>query len=183
MEIPAFCSRWYPIFVRMGYPQLDIREFEDGEWAIIEMLNAPLVPSLVQWRYVLTGMRNVMITESFIEKYVRQIDPRYGEFWEREARATQKVEDEAQAAEKHRKDLQDHAFNAIRKNEDLCERIAKNGLAEMNLDKIVQHVDPKKLGARNVSHFLVSDSQNVLPSGGGEPQGAGTGSPDAGSAG
>jgi hypothetical protein len=136
----SFWSKYHDWFVEMGYPQLDIQKYEDGEWAIIETLNRPVVPSMTRFKVILQGMKNVEISRGFIEKYVKQIDPLRKEFWDRERRATQQAEDAVEIRERHAEDSAERAAAAIVGNDALMERITRNGLSEMNLDKIAKHV-------------------------------------------
>jgi hypothetical protein len=138
-------SKFYPMFCALGYPQLDIVRYEDGEWSIIEYVNAPLVPSLTKWQHVLKGMRNIEITEGFIKRFVRQIDPRERQFWERENEATDAMEKEKDAQEQHAYELSDRTAAVLLKNEALKERIAKNGVIELDLNRIARHIPATQL--------------------------------------
>ncbi len=162
MEIPAFCSQYYPMFVELGHPELDIRVFDDGEWAILEMYNAPIIPALVKWKYVLTGLRNLPITRTFVEKYLKQIDPRSSEFWALQDAKSQEADANADAIERKQAELSERAYEVIRGNESLCERLAQNGERELNMDRLALAAGPKKLGYGNhVSYFPVSHGQDV----------------------
>ena len=136
----SMVSNWYPMFCDLGYPQLDVIKYEDGEWCIIEYLNAPLVPSLTKWHHVLRGIRNTEITEGFLKKYVRQIDPREREVWDREQEKTEAMEAEKLAQEKFAERKADEVSKVLSKNEDLKERFAKNGAIELSLDRIARHI-------------------------------------------
>jgi hypothetical protein len=138
-------SKWYPMFCDMGYPQLDIVRYEDGEWAIIEYDNAPLLPSLTKFRHVLSKLRNVEITEGFVRNYVKQIDPRHRQFWDRENSATERMESEKLAQENHAHDLAEAAMKGLAKNEALKERIARNGIQEMSLERIARNIPTSQL--------------------------------------
>lgn len=141
----AMVSKWYPMLCDLGYPQLDVVRYEDGEWAIIEYDNAPLMPSLTKFRHVLTGLRHVEITEGFLRNYIRQIDPRNRQFWDRERQATERMESEKLAQENHAHDLAETAMKVLSRNEDLKERIAKNGIQELSLEKIARNIPTHKL--------------------------------------
>jgi len=138
-------SRYYPMFCKLGYPQLDVIRFEDGEWCIIEYLNAPLVPSLTKWHHVLKGLRNIEITEGFLKKFIRQIDPRERAFWDREQNATNRMEQEKIEQEQFIEYRVEQTVKALSKNEALKERIAKNGVQELDLHKIARHIPPNQL--------------------------------------
>lgn len=124
----------------MGYPFLDIVQYEDGEWSIIEYQNAPVVPHLTQFKHVLQGMRNIEITRSFVEKYVKQIDPQRGEFWARERAKTAQVLAEREAADKHKLELVDKAHKTVTANTHLMDRIARNGTKEIGLKEIAKNI-------------------------------------------
>jgi hypothetical protein len=141
----AMVSKYYPMFCLMGYPQLDIIRYEDGEWSIIEYENAPLVPALTKWKHVLTGLRNIEITEGFVRKYVRQIDPQFQAFWDRERERTEKMEAEKEYLETQVEEKVDAVVKQLSKNDDLKERIAKNGPGELALEKLALAIPEAKL--------------------------------------
>lgn len=137
------CYIWSPYhkwFVEMGYPQLDITQYEDGEWAIIEWQNRPIMPATTQFHHILKGMRNVLITRGFVEKYVKQIDTQKKEFWDREEAASQAVEDEFEETQNKADDLATAATKAVTGNPDLMERIVKKGISEMDIFNVRKNV-------------------------------------------
>jgi hypothetical protein len=147
-----FVGPHYRMMCELGYPQLDIKQWDDGEWAILEMLNAPLMPSYTKFHYILKKIRHVEITESNVKRLVRQIDPNYPEFWLREAQKTAAVDNEHAAKEKHSEDLVTRMCAAVTKNPDMMDRIARFGVSELNPDKIALRVaqnypaEARKLG-------------------------------------
>jgi hypothetical protein len=141
----SFVSKWYPIFCRLGYPQLDVVQYEDGEWAIIEYDNAPIIPSMTRFHHVLKGLRHIEITEGFIKRWVEQLDPRKRFLWEREQKRTEEMELEKEAQEKHTEQLATDTVKVISKNEDLKERIAKYGIGELDLERIARHIPQQQL--------------------------------------
>jgi len=145
MKVSYANSDYYHWFVELGYPQLDIVVFEDGEWAIREFYSCPIVPSMTQWKYVLQGMRHIEITKSFVEKWCHRLDLTRKEMWDLEEAKTAKVEADHAAVEVHREEFANAALNIIKKNDDLVERVAKNGPQEINLDKIAKHIPESKL--------------------------------------
>jgi hypothetical protein len=144
-KVSSMCSDYYHWFVEMGYPLLDIVTFEDGEWAIREYQTLPVIPSLTKWRYILVGLKNIPITYGFVSKWVQKMDLTRQEAWDREEAKSRAVELEQEKREEHRKEFADKAFQAIRGNEDLMERVAQNGLAEINLENIAKHIPDTKL--------------------------------------
>lgn len=143
--VSSFCSKYHPWFMEMGYPLLDIIEYEDGEWSIIEMEHMPIIPAETKWKHILTGMRNIEISKAFIRKYIDQIDTCKKAFWDREEMETEKVNMQEEEREKHREEFSDKAFEAIRGNPWLMDRIVKNGLGEINLDRIMKHIPRARL--------------------------------------
>lgn len=133
-------SDYYIWFLELGYPQLDIVKFADGEWAIIEYMNTPIVPALTKFKTVLSGLRNMEIQFDFVRKMVLRLDPTRREFHAMHADKSQKVHDEHAALERHRQDSVERAYLAIKKNEALMDRIAREGLSQMNLWNIRKHI-------------------------------------------
>jgi len=140
----SMVSDWYIWFCELGYPNLDINRYPDGEWEIIEYYNAPIVPSLTKWNRVLYGIRNVVITPGIVEKYVKQLDLHSDEIWDKYDHKTEELEAEQKALERHQKETVDRAYEAIRFNPALMERMARGGITEMNIPNIRKHI-PKSL--------------------------------------
>ena len=138
------CSEYHHIFVGLGVPQLDIKRFEDGEFAIREFYRSPVVPSLTPWKYVLTKLRNVEISEGFIRKYLWQIDPRTKAFWEKDE--AERVERESTRAyyenEKAERIMQ--LGKELSKNEDLMERARRIGPAAFDLENIGRKIHAER---------------------------------------
>lgn len=133
-------SDYYCWFVHMGYPQLDVVEYPDGEWAILEYQNTPIIPCLTKYKVVLSGLRNIEKTYGFCKNYVNQLDPMKPHFWAREEEKTSAMWREHLALDRHREDSVEHAFQAIKRNPDMMDRIARNGVAEMNLWNIRKNI-------------------------------------------
>jgi hypothetical protein len=139
------CSKYHKWFREMGYERLDIVTYPDGEWAIIEFEKVPVVPCIARWKVVLSGLRHIEITKGFVKKYLSKIDNTRQEFWDIERAKTRAVFAEQDAKERAGKDRAELAYQALRRNPNVMERIAKNGLHEMNLDRIVKHIPTQKL--------------------------------------
>lgn len=136
-----FPSNYHSWFRRLGYPNLDLVEYSDGSWIIIQYLSSLATPTpLLKWQMVLGYMTNVIPTFGFVEKYVKRLDITKREFWARQEAKTKEVEDEHAALGKHREDFVNIAHKSFMKNPHMMERIAKNGLGEMDLDKLAKHV-------------------------------------------
>ncbi len=139
-------SKYHHWFVELGYPQLDINEYSDGEWAIIEYLNSPVIPCQCKWNVILGGLRHIIPSFSFCEKYVQMLDTKKRYYWEMEELKSRQAEMSAEDMDKHREELSNKAFFAVRQNPFLMERIAQNGLQEMDLKNIAKHI-PRSAGA------------------------------------
>lgn len=139
------CGPWYSWCVELGYPNLDVQQWPDGEWAIIEFYNAPINPGLTRWNYMLQGMKNIEISGGFLERYTAQLDLRKQQAWDA-LDAKEKEQDEEKARlDRHAEDSAERAKNIIMQNPDLVERIAKNGLQEIGLQKIARHIPRHQL--------------------------------------
>lgn len=133
-------SPWHIWFVELGYPELDILRYEDGEWFIMQYYNAPVVPCLTRWQTVLGGMKNVEIGYGFCEKWAKALDLNRKEYLLKEEAKSKACEDEWEKVEQHAEDSAERAATAIIQNPDLMERIARNGMHEMTLGSIAKHV-------------------------------------------
>jgi hypothetical protein len=136
----SMVSEYYPIMQRIGYPQLDIKRFWDGEWAIKEYLNPPLVPSLTEWKYILKGLRNLPISEGFILDQIKSLDPQYTQFWIRELEKELAVEKNNEKNEQNRRESVEKTIQELLKNEALKERVAKFGIREMTPERIAYRI-------------------------------------------
>jgi len=147
-------SEYYTWFVDLGYPNLDIvRHREnywiesdrswltaDGSWSIIEYYNAPIIPSLTRWNFVLANVNDHEISASFVEKMVKMLDLRRKEYWDLCEAKTKAMEDEREALERHAQDIASRATDLIMRTPTVVERIAKNGLQEMDPVNILKHI-------------------------------------------
>lgn len=134
------CSPWYIWFCELGYPNVDILKYEDGEWDIIEYYNAPIIPGLTKWNQILYGMRNIEITRGFVTKYVNQLDLHRRRVWDDAEAKTAAMEKEKEKLEDHAQDVAERAKNIIMGNAGLVERVAKNGMHEINPENIWKHI-------------------------------------------
>lgn len=127
-------------FSEMGYPELDILTFEDGEWSIIQYHRQPIVPTLTPWSHVLTKMRHIEPSWDICRKWAEQLDLEKRHVWEEQEKLEARARQELAAEERHAKDFTDRAYTAIRSNPDLMNRIAKNGLGEMGLRQMARRI-------------------------------------------
>lgn len=129
----SMTSPWHVWFVEMGYPRLDINKYDDGEFEIIEYLRTPVIPSLTPWHRVLMGVRHQEITPWFCEKYVSNLDLEKRHVWDECDRRDEEVKRELFEQDMHVADFSKRAFEAVKNNPDLMERIAREGLGAMSL--------------------------------------------------
>jgi len=144
----AAVGPYYDICCDLGYPQCDIVKYPDGEWAVIFYENAPLVPSMTQYRVISSGIRHKEISHSLVSKLILESDPMRQRLWERERLKTKQIESDHKAREEHRDATLNEAVAVMTKNDDLMQRVAKNGMGEVDLSAIAQNIDPAKLSKR-----------------------------------
>ena len=135
-------SRHYKMFCDIGYPHLDINEWPDGEWAILQYWNAPLIPTMTRWNYVLTGLRNVEKSESFVKDYVEIIDTTRRAFWELQDEKSAKTEQEAEAKEQYFEDSAARKLEILKRSPALMERVAKFGMNAIGFESMWRHLEP-----------------------------------------
>lgn len=138
-------SPWYCWFLDLGYENLDIEKYGDGSWSIIEYYNSPVIPSMTRYNLVLGPMENVDLSKGFIEHWVKKLDLRRKEYWDECERKTKEMEDEKARLDKHAEDTAERAKNAIMSNESLVNRIAKNGMKEIDLPTIRRNIPKHQL--------------------------------------
>ncbi len=139
------CGQWHSWCVELGYPNLDIQQWADGEWAIIELYNSPVLPSQTRWNFVLQGLRNIEISPGFVTKYAQQLDLHRQEVWDA-LDAKEKAQDEEKASlDRHAEDTAEKAKNIIMQTPTLVERIAKGGMSEINFKNIVKNIPRHQL--------------------------------------
>lgn len=133
-------SPWHVWFQQMGYPQLDITRYEDGEWCVIEYQHTPLIPAECKYKVVLSGLRNIEISYSFLERYLDEMNPMSTRFWENLERHERFQDAEYNTLEANAEDRAQRASRFVIQNPDLMERIAKNGIKEMGLLNIGKRI-------------------------------------------
>lgn len=139
------CGPWYTWCCELGYENLDVQQWADGEWCLIEFYNAPIIPGNTRWNYVLKDIRNVEITPGFLESYADKLNVQKRQAWA-DLDAKEKAQDEEKAKlDAHAEDTAERAKNIIMQTPSLVERIAENGLKEMDLDRIVKHIPRHQL--------------------------------------
>lgn len=130
----------------MGYPELDIVRYPDGEWAIIQYLNRPIIPCLTKWNFVLKGIRHTEVTPHFIKTYADKLNLEKRTVWEEQANTERLALEETLYEERRAEDRAEQFAAGIRGNDALIQRIARNGLRELNPRRMLNNVSRSKLG-------------------------------------
>ncbi len=144
----TMCSDYYCWFVEMGYPELDLRIYSDGSWGILQYLNTPIIPSLTKHMPMLQGIKNVEISYSFIKYHCDKLNIRNRHVWDEQDRTERRALEEVALEERRAADFAEQMMKGIRGNDDLLQRIAKNGLRELQPMRLLNHISPLKLGGR-----------------------------------
>ncbi len=139
-------SPWWRVCAALGYPELDVVQYPDGEWALIQYYNTPIIPSLTRWNFVLKGIRNTEITPEFIKKYADQLNLEKHTIWEEQEKCERLAKEDVAREERRSEDWATAMLDGVKRNPDLMNRIAKNGLKELDPRKILNHVPRHKLG-------------------------------------
>jgi hypothetical protein len=150
-DYPSYmCSDYYCWFKDAGYPELDIRRWPDGEWAIIQYMRAPLIPQRTPWQWVLTGMRNVEINHANVFRLVDQIDLTKKQAWAKVDEGERKARELAAEQDRRAEDFGTRAYEAVRNNPDLMERVVRTGDIMQAIDprKIRRHIPRSRIGRR-----------------------------------
>lgn len=142
-------SPWYCWFVEMGHPNLDVMQWKDGSWAIIEYYKAPIIPSETKWNIVLGYMENVEISAGFIFNWIKKFDLHKKQVWDEEEAKSREAELEWERNERHAEDTVNEYSKAVMGNDDLLNRIAKNGLQEALPWNILKHVPRHQLSKKD----------------------------------
>jgi len=150
MENPSYiCSPYYRWFCELGYDNCDIEEYADGSWRIVEYLNAPIIPSLTRVAHVLGPIQNLIISRSFIEKYLGMLDIRKKAYHEVLAEKETKLKLDSDYAERSAQDFAKRAAQIVSGGE-VMDRIKKSGVKEMDLESIAKHIPShQKNGNKN----------------------------------
>ncbi|UOF77049.1 hypothetical protein [Caudoviricetes sp.] len=141
----SFVSKYYHWFCELGYPQLDIAEYNDGEWAIIEMENAPVMPSYTRHRVIFRGFRHMEPCRSLVKKLIDMIDLQRDEVMAAHEKRSEELAEQKEKINKERAEAKLNAFKLLTKNEDLKERIAQNGSDELRLDVLAKRIPEHQL--------------------------------------
>lgn len=140
------CSPWNRFFRSIGYEELDVVEHNDGSWGIRQYHTKPIIPSLTRWSWVLQDIRHTLITESFLKSQAEQLDLERHTVWDRLRQSEKAALLETEAQERRAQDWADAAWKGVRGNDALIQRIAKNGIKELDPRRMLNHIDKRRLG-------------------------------------
>lgn len=140
-------SEYYCWFKYMGYPNLDLMIEGDGAPTIIEYLNAPIIPSMTSWARVINFPPGFPISYTAFRKQILARDLHRDQVWEDEEKKTQKILEEKEAQDRETELLTEEATKTVMKSRAIKERIAKNGMSELGLEKLAAHVPKHELKA------------------------------------
>ncbi len=141
-------SRWHRCFVAMGYPELDLVEYPDGEKAIIQYFNRPIIPSLTRWGFVLTKIRNVNVDYYWLKEKADALNLENKKVWA-EQDAVEKEAIRQQLEEDRRsEDFATRMLANVKNNDDWMQRIARNGLKELNPLRLLNNCPRYRMGSK-----------------------------------
>lgn len=133
-------SKWNLVFRELGYHELDVIDYEDGSWSIIQFHRSPCIPALTPWSYVLTNIKHVEKNRSVFKKYTDQLDLEKRWMWDQVAASERRMHEELDAEEARNEYREKKLYAAVTQNPDLMNRIAKNGIQELRLSRISRHI-------------------------------------------
>lgn len=138
----SFVSPYYKMCCDLGYPQLDINKHKDGSWSILQMWNAPLMPSYTKFNHVLTDIRHQEINESFLKRYIEIIDITRRAFWEIEEEKSAKAIGSAEKYEEYKQRSATQKAEIVKRCPTLMERIHRFGLKELEFENLWKALEP-----------------------------------------
>jgi hypothetical protein len=139
-------GRWNRTFRSIGYPELDLIEYADGEKAIIQYMHTPIIPSLTKWSFVLQGLRNVEITKSWCKYWAEKLDINKRGVWDELERGEKENLRQQLEEDRRSEDFAERMLKGVKNNPDLMERVVKNGLQELNPRRMLNHISRSRLG-------------------------------------
>lgn len=131
----------------MGFPNVDVvdHRWDDGKWDLVEYYNAPLIPALTQWNYILIGIAEPL-EKTVIQKFLKGLDIHQKAFWAQQEAEEKEYERKKKAEQEAQDDAATRATALITGNENLMNRIAKNGLQEaLDPVNILKHIPRSSL--------------------------------------
>jgi hypothetical protein len=136
----SMVTPWWAVCADLGYPELDVIKYEDGEHAIIQYLRSPVIPSLTPWQVVLSKLRHIEMSPWVIKKWAEQLDLEKKHTWAELERKEAETLREIAYEEQRFADKSAIAYNSVIRNPDLMERVAKNGVQELTLRSISRQI-------------------------------------------
>ena len=139
-------SRWHRCFVAMGYPELDLVEYPDGEKAIIQYFNRPIIPSLTRWGYVLTGIRNTNVDYYWLKEQADLLNLHGKKVWDDQDASEKEAHRQTLEEDRRSEDFATRMLSLVKRNDDWMQRIAKNGLKELDPMRLLNNIPRYRLG-------------------------------------
>lgn len=139
-------SPWHRVLVALGYEELDVRQYPDGEICLIQYLNKPIIPSLTRWQPVLQGVRNVEISVGWLKHWAERLDLTKRGVWDKLDQEDKENLRLIKEKDRRAEDFANRMTDGIMRNPDLVERIARNGLKEATMGRIRNHLSRGKMG-------------------------------------
>lgn len=139
-------SPYYCWFKDLGYDELDVITYADGERAIIQYLRSPIIPSFTKWNFVLTKIRNVDFSHAFVKRQCDDLDLQKRAVWARQEASEKKMLEDTLYEDRRSEDRCEQWFKGIRNNDALMQRVAKNGLRELQPMRILNQIPRYRLG-------------------------------------
>jgi hypothetical protein len=143
------CSDYYCWCLDQGYPELDVRVYSDGSWGLIQYLNTPIMPSRTRFIPMLLNIKHQEISPSFIKHHADRLNLQNRAVWDEQDRTERRALEEVQEQERRAEDFANQMMKGVRGNDALMQRIARNGLSELNPMRMLNHISPSKLGGRS----------------------------------
>ncbi len=141
-------SRWHRCFVAMGYPELDLVEYPDGEKAIIQYFNRPIIPALTKWGFVLTKIRNVDVNYYWLKEKADDLNIEKKAVWARQEAVEKEAIRQQLEEDRRSEDFATRMLDTVKRNDDWMQRIARNGLKELNPLRLLNHCPKYRLGSK-----------------------------------
>lgn len=141
-------SRWHRCFVDMGYHELDLVEYPDGEKAIIQYFNAPIVPSLTKWGFVLTKIRNTHVDYYWLKEKADALNLEKKAVWAEQDAIDKEALRRTLEEDRRADDFATRMMNNVKNNDAWMQRIARNGLKELNPLRLLNNIPKYRLGSK-----------------------------------
>lgn len=127
-------------FRDLGYPELDVISYDDGEWAIIQYHKSPVIPHLTPWSFVLKRIRHLEKSPAVFKKYTDQLDLEKRHVWAKQDADDRELSRSLDEEDRRFEDKSKRIVDSVMRNDDLVQRVARNGLGELSLRSISRHI-------------------------------------------